>query len=99
MMNERLVTSDVPAKVLVYESGGCCEPSMARRAVTSPLDFRLINIELRRNACLASRWVRGGTRRRLAYLVNCLSVSFEMAAEISDAGRVREARAIDISVL
>ena len=72
---------------------------MARRAVTRPLDFFLMNIELRRNACLASRRVFGGRRRRLAYLVSCLSVSFEMAAEISEAGRVREARAIDISVL
>ena len=72
---------------------------MARRAVTRPLDFLLMNIELRRKACLASRGVRGGTRRRLAYFVNCLSVSFDMAAEISEVGRVREARAIDISVL
>lgn len=72
---------------------------MARRAVTRPLDFFLMNIELRRKACLASRGVRGGTRRRLAYFVNCLSVSLDMAAEISEVGRVREARAMDISVL
>ena len=99
MMKERLVTSEVPANVSVNESGGCWDPSIARRAVTRPLDFFLMNIELRKKACLASRWVRGGRRRRLAYLVSCLSVSFDMAAAISEAGRVREARAIDISVL
>ena len=99
LMKERLVTSEVPAKVSVNESGGCWDPSIARRAVTRPLDFLLMNIELRKKACLASRWVRGGTSRRLAYLVNCLSVSFDTAAAISKAGRVREARAIDISVL
>ena len=99
MMKERLVTSEVPAKESVYESGGCWDPSIARRAVTRPLDFLLMNIELRKKACLASRWVRGGTSRRLAYLVNYLSVSFDVAAAISKAGRMREARAIDISVL
>lgn len=68
---------------------------MARRAVTRPLDFFfLMKIELHRKACLASRRVLGGRRRRLAYLVSCLSVSFEMAAEISEAGRVRDAQPI-----
>ena len=43
--------------------------------------------------------VGGGRRRRLAYLVSCLSVSFDMAVAISEAVRVREARAIDIPVL
>ena len=96
MMKERLVTSEVPANVSVNESGGCWDPSIARRAVTRPLDFFLMNIELRKKVCLASRWVWGERRRRLAYLVSCLSVSFDMAAAISEAGRVREARAIDI---
>ena len=99
MMKERLVTSEVPANVSVKESGGCWDPSIARRAVTRPLDFFLMNIELRKKACLASRRVWGGRRRRLAYLVSCLSVSFDMAAAISEAGRVHEARPIDISVL
>ena len=86
MMKDRLSTSEVPAKASVYESGGCWDSSMARRAVTRPLNFLLINIELRRKVCLASSGVRGGTRRRLAYFVNCLSISFVMAAEISEVG-------------
>ena len=57
MMKERLVTSEVPVKVSVHESGGCLDPSIARRVVTRPLDFLFMNIELRNKAFLASRWV------------------------------------------
>ena len=71
---------------------------MASRAVTRPEDFFLMNIELRRKARRISNCSRGGKRRRLAYFVRCLLVSLAMAAAMSEAGWVRDARAMDISV-
>ena len=71
---------------------------MASRAVTRPLDFFLMNMLLRKKACFGSSCVLGASSLRLAYFVNCLSVSLAIAAAISDAGSVREARAMDISV-
>ena len=71
---------------------------MASRAVTRPDDFCLINIELRRKARRASKWSWGWKIRRLAYLVSCLCVSLSIAAAMSGAGKVRDTRAMDISV-
>lgn len=71
---------------------------MASLAVTRPDAFFLINIELRRNARRVSKWSFGWRRRRLAYFVSCLFVSFSIAAAMSDAVKVRDARAMDISV-
>lgn len=71
---------------------------MARRAVTRPDAFCLINMELRRKARRASKASCEWRRRRLAYFVNCLCVSLSIAAAMSGAGKVRDARAMDISV-
>ena len=43
-MKARLVVSEVPAYVSLYDSRGWRLPSMAKRAVTVPLDFFLMSI-------------------------------------------------------
>lgn len=69
---------------------------MARRAVTSPLDFFLISIWLRRKMALGSTLDRGMSLRDW-YVSKCFPSSLAIPDAMSVLGSVREALRMDIS--
>ena len=68
-MNARLVVSEVPAYVSLYDSRGWRLPSMASRAVTVPLDFFLMTIAV-------DSTLERGISLRDSYVLECLPSSF-----------------------